>query len=105
MGKGFDAQLCHYWDGGLGKVQVCHAFNRVFNFGSTRPKEEVFKVVEPKRLERILLHFNNGTQGGGRGPILSGPPNIYGYGGIHGCCVLSTGYVQGAPDTCRHSGF
>ena len=33
-----------------------------------RPKEEVFKVVEPKLVERILLPFSNGTQGGGGDP-------------------------------------
>ena len=36
----------------------------------------LFTVFEPKLVERILLpqDFNNGTHGGGRGPILSGPP-------------------------------
>ena len=29
----------------------CGAYNRVLNCGSTRPKEEVFKVFEPKRVD------------------------------------------------------
>ena len=40
----------------------------------TQAKEVVFKVVEPKLVDRILHPFNNGTQVGGWGPIPSGPP-------------------------------
>ena len=43
-------------------------------FVPPRPKEEVFKVVEPKLVERILIPFSNGTQD--TGPILAGPPNF-----------------------------
>ena len=75
------SQLCHYWDCRLGKVQVCVKYPGQVapTTGSLilvppRPKEEVFKVFEPKLVERILLPYDfiNGTQRGGRGPILSG---------------------------------
>ena len=60
---------CHHWDGGLWKVLVHQAwghlagvsnvlaggaYNRVLNCGSPRPKEEVFKVFAPKRMDSLL---------------------------------------------------
>ena len=37
------------------KSQPDGAYSQVFNFGSPRPKDEVFKVVEPKRVDSLLI--------------------------------------------------
>ena len=48
------------------------AYNWVFNFGSHQTQGVGVHSFEPKLVEGILLPFSNGTQGGGRGPTLSG---------------------------------
>ena len=70
-GKGTRSQHCHYWDCGLGKVQVCHTWRHIAGVWNVpvrwrlqpglklpqRPK--VFKVFEPKRVG-ILLYTTIG---------------------------------------------
>ena len=86
------SKLYHYWDCGLGGGGGAGASHLKAHSGGVkypgqvapatgsfilvppRPMEEVFKVFEPKLVERILPPLSNGTQGGGREPILSGPP-------------------------------
>ena len=57
-------EVGHYWGCGLGKVQVRHAWRHLagvspttgsFIMISPRPKEEVFKVFEHKRVDSLLL--------------------------------------------------
>ena len=83
-GKGTWSQLCHYWDCGLGKVQMHHtwrhlagceiswpggAYNRVLNCGS--PSHKVFTVFEPKCINSLLLPSASWYPGhGNRGPTV-----------------------------------
>ena len=80
---------------GLGKVQVPSgemksqpggAYSRIFNFGSPRPKEEVFNFVWPKQVDSLLYtmigFFNHGTQGTVTGSQLSFVPLPHTHRGI-----------------------